>query len=146
MDIDEEYDSLGLPSAKKSLAWQARAKITWGDPSDDVQDWLVTSGIDAFTAEQIVSVATRERAIAVRAHGVRDLVLGIALGLAGAGGVIGAVSIAKLGLIAVPIKGLAVLVALSLAVSIYGVHLALRGFGRILVGGGIRGAVSDIED
>jgi len=30
MDIDDEFESLALPSAKKSLAWEARAKITWG--------------------------------------------------------------------------------------------------------------------
>ena len=94
----------------------------------------------------IISIAARERAIAVRVQGVRDLVLGIPIGVGGAGLGIGAVMIAKLGWIAAEIKGWAVLVTLSVIAFAYGVHLAMRGVGRIIAGGRVRGAVSDLED
>ena len=95
MDIDEEFDALGLRKAKKSLAWEARAKITWGDRGDEVQTWLVANGINPFTAERIVAIAVRERALAIRRKGVRDLVLGILACVSGAGVGIWAVTMAK---------------------------------------------------
>lgn len=146
MDIDEEFESLGLPKEKKSLAWEARAKITWGDRSDEVKSWLADQGIDSFTANQIVAIAVRERAKATRVKGIQDLLLGLLIGIGGAGIGIGAVLFVKLGLFAVPVKGLAVLVTFSFLASMYGFHRICRGLHRIMAGAKVKGAVSDVED
>lgn len=146
MDIDEEFDSLGLSKEKKSLAWEARAKITWGDRSDEVKSWLTDKGIDPLTANQIVAIAVRERAKATRVKGIQDLLLGLLIGVSGAGVGIGAVLFVKLGLFAVPVKGLGVLIAFSFLASMFGFHRICRGLHRIMAGARIKGAVSDVED
>lgn len=146
MDIDEEFDLLGLPSGEKSVAWEARAKITWGTPSDEVQSWLTTQGIAPFTAKQIIAISVRERAVAVRLKGLRDLALGILVCAGSATIGIGVVMVMNLGLFAVPIRGPALLVALAFLAFMYGLYLTWRGIGRFLGGGNVKGAVSDVED
>ena len=146
MDIDEEFAALRLSSAQQSLAWEARAKITWGDQGDDVQTWLIDHGIDRDSAERIVAGAVSERATAIRVKGLRDLVLGLLAGAGGAAVGLGAVMLVNLGLFAVPIKGLALLVAISFLVFMYGAHLTWRGLARLLGGARVKGAVSDVGD
>ena len=63
MDFKEEFSSLGLKPAMEPFAWDARAKITWGDPPDRVRDELVARGIDHRTADHIVELCLRERAV-----------------------------------------------------------------------------------
>lgn len=146
MDIDEEFASLSLPSEQQALAWEARARITWGEQGDEVRTWLVDHGIDRDSAERIVTVAVTERAATIRVKGLRDLVLGLLAGVGGATVGLGAVMLANLGLFAVPIRGLAVLVAFSFVVFMYGAHLTWRGLARLWGGARVKGAVSDVED
>ena len=84
MDIDEEFDSLCLPSEKRSLASRAREKIMWGEPAKQVRGWLVILGIDRLTAKRIVAIAVRQRAKAFRVLVAKDLVPGILLVVGGA--------------------------------------------------------------
>jgi len=146
MNIDEEIAALSLPNAQQALAWQARARITWGDRGDEVQTWLIDQGIDRYSAERIVAVAVGERATAIRVKGLRDLSLGLLAGAGGATVGLGAVMLVNRGLFAVPIRGLAVLVAFSLIVFMYGAHRTWRGLARLLGGAHVKGAVSDVED
>jgi hypothetical protein len=146
MDIDEEFDALGLPNVKQGLAWEARAKVTWGDPGEEVQTWLVANGIDPYTADHIVAIALRERAIAFRVNGVRDLILGTLIGVGGAGVGLGVVLFIQTGLVHVAARGMALLVAFSFLAFMYGLHLTWRGLFRIISGARTKGAVSDIED
>jgi hypothetical protein len=146
MDIDEEFDALRLPRAKKSLAWEARAKITWGDPGREVRMWLVDNGIDRFTAKRIVAIAVRERAMAIRVKGIRDLVMGIVLGVGGAAIGLSAVMMGKLGLIGFRLRWLVVLGTMSVIALLFGVHLTWRGLARIIGGARTKGAVSDVGD
>jgi hypothetical protein len=146
VDIDEEFDSLCLPKAQESHAWEARAKITWGEPRDEVAAWLIAKGIDDETAKRIVAIAVRERGMAVRVKGVRDLALGILVDVCSAGVGIGAIVLVNLGLFVMPIKALAVIVSFSFLALMYGVHLTYRGLARMLGGSRVRGAVSDVED
>lgn len=144
MQLDEEFRSLGLTKQQTSLAWEARAKIIWGDRPDDVHSWLTGRGIDPLTADRIVAVATSERAGTMRKNGARDLLFGIPITLAGAGGGIGVMAIAKT--VNVPTKGLAVLFAIVCIAMMYGAHLTWRGFERILGGARVDGAASDVDD
>ena len=91
MTIDEQFQSLGLTKPQMSLAWEARAKIIWGDKPDDVHAWLVGSRIDHFTADQIVAVAVSERASTMRKNGLRDLCIGIPISLVSAAAGIGSI-------------------------------------------------------
>ena len=144
MDIDEEIDWLGLPPAKQSLAWEARAKITWGDSAADVQAWLVGQGIEPVTAEQILAIAIRERARAIRLKGVWDLVLGILASVGGAVLGIGMIVMVKDHVAGVRIP-MAITVAAFVAMT-YGVYLTGRGLVRIVGGSRVKGAVSDVND
>lgn len=144
MDVDEEFDSLGLPRAKQSLAWEARAKIIWGDPGDDVQVWLLTNGIDQSTAERIVAIAVGERALAIRAKGVRDLVLGILVCVAGAGVGIGMIILTTNRIVGVRLP--ITIYAGSTFVLMYGLHFTWRGLARLIGGSRVKGTVSDVGD
>jgi hypothetical protein len=146
MNIDNEFVALRLPCAPQALAWEARAKIIWGDQGDEVQTWLIDQGIDRYNAERIVGLAVSERATAIRVKGLRDLVLGLLAGAGGAAVGLGAVTLVNLGLLAVPIKGLALLVAISFLLFMYGAHLTWRGLARLLGGAHVKGAVSDAGD
>lgn len=147
MDIDEEFDSLSLPSQKKAPAWEARAKITWGDPADEVRMWLEDANcIDPFTAERIVAIAVHERALAIRVKGVRDLVMGVLIGTSGAAVSAGTVFLVESGLIPVPAKAAILLVIVASIAIMVGVHYTWRGLARILGGAGVKGAVSDVAD
>jgi hypothetical protein len=79
MDVEAEFEALELPADKESHAWEARAKITWGEPRDDVFIRLVSRGITRRKARQIVEIALRERSRSMRLKGVRDLVIGLVL-------------------------------------------------------------------
>jgi hypothetical protein len=148
MDIDEEIESLGLPKQKESLVWDARAKITWGERPDDIHTALLAGGIDHRTADQIIDILLCERAGAMRARGLRDLVLG--LGLAGVSLVIGLGAILTMrdGFqgVRIPTKGLAVITALSFLAFMYGLNLTWRGAERLIGGARAAGAVNDVDD
>jgi hypothetical protein len=146
MDIDEAFEALGLRKAKKSLAWEARARIIWGHPHDEVQTWLEDNGIDAYAAEQIVAIAMRERGLAIRVRGIRDLVLGIPIGVTGAGAGIGVMTIANHGWFAISARGTAALLTISIGIFFFGVYLTWRGLVRVIGGARMHGAVSDVED
>jgi hypothetical protein len=150
MDIDAAFESLGLPSDKKSLVWEGRARIIWGTPADEVQTWLTDQGIDSLTAREIVAIALRERALAIRALGVKDLILGVLAGGTGAGIAIGAGLImnlvfdVKVGQFAVH-RGLGALLLAAGLAFIYGVYRTARGLERILFGARVGGSVSDLD-
>jgi hypothetical protein len=145
MDIDEEFKALRLPKAKRSLAWEARAKIIWGQPRDEVQTWLEDYGIDAYAAEQIVAIAVRERGLAIRVKGIRDLVLGIPICVAGAGAGIAVAIVANYRWVAMSIRGIAALLTISIVTFFFGAYLTWRGLVRVIGGARVHGAVSDVE-
>lgn len=144
MTTDEEFRSLGLTKPQTSLAWEARAKIIWGDKTDDVRTWLVGCGINDFMADQIVAFAVSERAGTMRKNGMRDLCIGIPVGLAGAAVGVGAVLAVKQ--FNIPFRGPAVVGAFATLALMYGVNLTWRGLERIIGGSRTAGAASDVED
>jgi hypothetical protein len=84
MDIDAEFATLGLSHEQKSLAWQAWAKIMWGEDGRVVRGWLRALGIDSAQAGKVVALALQQRARIVRVKGAWSLVAGILLTLGGA--------------------------------------------------------------
>ncbi len=145
MDIEEEFEALGLPKAQKALAWEARAKVIWGDSASDVQAWLAANDVDPYAVDRIVAIAVRERAIGFRVKGIRDLVLGILIATSSAGVVFGVIMFLNAGLAAVPVRGVSVLVAFAFVAFMYGCHLTWRGLTWMIGGASIKGAMSDVE-
>jgi hypothetical protein len=133
---------LNLDRETLKLAWDARARITWGDAPDDVKQWLLGSGVSEETANQIVATCMKERSRALRGKGLRDLLIGGCLMIVSAGVAFGFTLSGG----AVPFRGIATLWAFSFIAFMFGVHLTWRGAGRLLVGGRSKGAVSDVDD
>jgi hypothetical protein len=144
MDINEELDPLELRRRIEALAWEARAKITWGESGGQVQSWLTSQGVDRASARRIVSIAVRERVNALRTKGIRDLIVGILLGVSGAVVGTGAVMVLKRQFI--PTRDLAFVIAICYLACLYGIHLIWRGVGRFVGGGRMKGAVSDVGE
>ena len=144
MNDDHEFNSLGLTKPQTTLAWEARAKIIWGDKADDVHAWLVEKGIAPFTADRILAIAVGERAGTMRKNGIRDLFFGIPIVVAGAAVGFGTVMVAKQ--FNVPARALAVVFAFAFLALMYGAHLTWRGLERIVGGSRTAGAASDVED
>jgi hypothetical protein len=137
------FAELGLAHAEERLAWEARAKITWGDSRDDVCTWLEGCGVSPKTAAAIVAVCLRERAGAMRSKGVRDSILG------GAGFAIGLL-ILFAGIQLAGVRNLGRLPGLVMGVGImvgmYGAFLLFRGLERVVFGARSDGAVSDVDE
>lgn len=58
---------------------EARAKIYWGDPPEEVIKYLMIKGISHEEASVMVGALLRERAAAIRANGIRKILTGISL-------------------------------------------------------------------
>jgi hypothetical protein len=140
--------SLNLSRQMERLAWQARARITWGAPPDEISDWLLESGADEETARRIIKSCMRERARSLRLKGLRDILIGSASIIVG--GVVFAMDVISvgeqwaLGGPRVPILVPNEILALSLVPIVFGVPLVWRGIVRTLLGARTRGADSDV--
>jgi len=58
---------------------EARAKISWGDTSEDVIKYLMMQGFELTEASDMVHEMVRERTAATRVNGVKKIVTGIGL-------------------------------------------------------------------
>lgn len=72
---------------------EARAKVSWGDPPENVLQYLMTHGYDHEEASALIKGMYRERALLVRAKGIKKIVFGILLICAGAAGMLYMLSI-----------------------------------------------------
>jgi hypothetical protein len=61
------------------LAWEARAKIMWGDSTDDVEDWLTDNGLSSQQAADILDRCLEERDVEFRKRGFLEIIIGLAL-------------------------------------------------------------------
>jgi hypothetical protein len=137
------YAELGLAHAEERLAWEARAKITWGDSRDDVCTWLEGCGMSPATAAAVVSVCLRERAGAMRGKGVRDSILGgagLAIGLLILFAGIQLAGVRQLGRLPGLVMGVGILLGM------YTAYLLFRGLERLVFGAHSDGAVSDVDE
>jgi hypothetical protein len=58
---------------------EARAKILWGDPPDEVIKFLMRQGISVPEAQDLVAVMFLERTKTIRRNGIKKVVVGTAL-------------------------------------------------------------------
>jgi hypothetical protein len=58
---------------------EARAKILWGDPPEQVTSWLCVQGFSRPEAQALVNELSNERAKTVRSGGIRNIGTGIVL-------------------------------------------------------------------
>ena len=98
---------------------EARAKILWGDSEEQVVSYLLLQGFSYAEAQELVKELFKERTSAVRANGIRKLIIGLSLMCVPVGALVAFIAI---GVISFQLMGMAVLVGL------YGTYLALMGF------------------
>ncbi len=66
----------GLQANRTQAEHEARAKIMWGDPPEEVVKYLRLQGLSAEEASELIQPLLIERAVTVRANGVRNIVIG----------------------------------------------------------------------
>ena len=145
MVAESAITELGLSPAEEKAAWEARARITWGDQRNDVRQWLVESGLTHVDAAEVVRCCIGERAASIRRKGVRDLVLGLMI-LAVNSGLILLVVGMRDALQNLPARAPGIIVGVSGSVAIYGIYLTVRGVERMIGGAKVAGADSDVGD
>jgi hypothetical protein len=146
MDANETWESelaaMKLSDSGEKLAWEARARVTWGDGPESVQAWLCEQGIDRFAASMIVEACVRERGASVRLVGRRGLWRGLPLAAASTSGMLVLLYFGRVmdgRLFAV----LFMAIAFGMIVGLRWTGLALE---RLFAGPRAPGAVSDLED
>jgi hypothetical protein len=115
----------GAPSAsqlglvdRQQAEVEARAKVSWGDPPEAILQYLMIQGFKHDEASALIKVMYKERAVAVRARGVKKILMGIGLICAGGAGMLYLFSIRV-----VPIS----LFSILLAVILFGGWLIVNG-------------------
>lgn len=123
----------------RSRLTEARARIIWGDPPNDVVQWLVSKGDSPVSAEAAVRSWRRERADEIRRMGLRDLLLGVPLAVAGTAGCVESL---RPGLRYTDSHEIFAGAALM---AVIGAWRVLKGIGRIIEGAAARGSIPDLE-
>jgi hypothetical protein len=59
--------------------YEARAKVSWGDPPQAVSSYLMIQGFSREEASSLVKELFQERAVTVRGNGIKRIVIGFAL-------------------------------------------------------------------
>ena len=120
----------------KRILYEGRARIMWGDRADEVQAWMIESGMEEDFAAQVVKAASGERAAEARVQGVKDVVIG---------GVVAVIS--PIPCIVMLLGGMVSMVVLSgCAVGFaYGMFRLIKGVIRLVAGARFEGAIADME-
>jgi len=58
------------------LLSEARTKIIWGDPVDEVREWLEDRSVSSQRIDEVVAESLEEREIGFRKKGITELVIG----------------------------------------------------------------------
>lgn len=64
---------------RAQLEHEARAKILWGDPPEQVIKFVMMQGAGREEAKRLVNALFEERAATIRANGIRKIVIGSGL-------------------------------------------------------------------
>jgi hypothetical protein len=64
---------------RNQVEHEARAKIFWGDPPEEVTKFLMMQGVHVQEASQLVQEMFLERAATIRGIGMRKILMGIPL-------------------------------------------------------------------
>lgn len=142
----------GIPSLKLSremekLAWEARARIIWGASVNEISDWLSFSGANDKTVRRIIRLCLRERARSVRLKGLRDVLIGAALLIIGAGlFAVAEFAVPKEWQLGARRRIPRMIGAVGAAAVFFGICFSGRGISRLVLGARMKGGVSDVTD
>ena len=96
---------------------EARAKVSWGDPPEEVVKFLMIQGFSHQEASDLVRVMFKQRAVATRVNGVRKMVIGFGLVCVP---IVAYLIFAHIGVIPIKLMGIAI------AVGLWGLWLILN--------------------
>ncbi|HTV61306.1 MAG TPA: hypothetical protein VMH30_01920 [Verrucomicrobiae bacterium] len=113
---------------------EAKAKALWGDSQEEVTKYLMMQGFSFQEASEVAQAAFKERAAAVRADGIHKIFKGLGLMCVPVAALILFLSIRV-----VPIK----LMAIAVAVGLWGVWLAISGLLMALAPKSEKGDIND---
>jgi hypothetical protein len=113
---------------------EARAKAMWGDSQDQITGYLLLQGFSHAEATEISTKLFKERASAVRANGIRKLIIGFGMMWVPA---IAFVIFRCIGYMPLKLMGAAVLVG------VYGVYLEIMGLLMAVAPKSEKGDVAD---
>jgi hypothetical protein len=143
---DSGIPQLNLDARMEKLAWEARARLTWGEKPDDVKTWLLQAGADEEISQKVLEICLRERARSLRGKGLRDLLIAtLLIGVSAAVAFVAAPALVDL-VGGMPLKALLYVWVGCFFAGMYGVHFAWRGGTRLLLGARTKGADSDVGD
>jgi len=97
---------------------EARAKVSWGDPPENVLQFLMIQGFNYEEASALITVLFKERAVEVRSRGIIKILTGLGMIAAGGGAILYLVTM-KL----IMIKIIGILMAFGL----WGLWIAING-------------------
>jgi hypothetical protein len=106
----------------------------WGDPPEQITSYLMVQGYGHEEAMELTKALVKERTSAVRANGIRKMIIGFGLMWVP---VIALIFFLSIHLIPVKLMGLAVLVGL------YGAYLLIRGLLMAVAPKSEKGDVAD---
>lgn len=113
---------------------EARAKMMWGDSKDDVTGYLLLQGFSYPAASELATTLFKERVAAVRANGIRKMIIGFGLMWVP---VIALFAFKAIGVIPIKLMGVAVVIGL------YGGWLMVNGLLIAVAPKSERGDVAD---
>jgi hypothetical protein len=67
------------PINREQVEAEARAKVVWGDPREEVLKYLMIQGLSAAEATDLADEMYQERAATIRGLGLKKFLLGIPL-------------------------------------------------------------------
>ena len=108
----------------------------WGDSAETVSTWLREQGFTAQQIDAVLDEGRRERAKAVRAAGIDDIIMG-AIAIVVFGGMFLVTFFTRMRFALVDFTGL--------IGSCYGVYHLFRGVYRILEGGSYQGSITNLS-
>jgi hypothetical protein len=146
--MDQDIPSLQLSKEHEAAAWEARARLTWGEPQAEIRQSLLEKGLDSQTVERVMAALIRERDTSIRKKGLLNVMLGGGLLAVTIPGLIfykaGVAEIIKI--VAVPARLAAMVLLVLIAGSLVGAVLFLRGLEWLVRGAKTKGADTAVED
>jgi len=125
----------------KHLAVEARARLIWGNPRSEVEEWLISQGLSSPEVKVIIETSWRERNLEIRKLGIRDITIGCFC-LIGGGllYLLGACLPYGYGWRDLQRDAWAIMILLCL----YGIWRAFRGINRFISGANTEGSMTEM--
>ena len=66
-----------MDDSLKHATIEARARLIWGSPRSEVEEWLHAQGIPPDQVQAIIKTAWHERNVEIRKKGIRNIIIGV---------------------------------------------------------------------